>query len=301
MRAAGKEIKDVDPNELAALLRRGSVTKSEVEALQNAQARRDTKLANAYLKDLAEGKPVTSTPAEFVSSLFNSEIDSTHVSQILSALDPASTERLQAAALYRIATKASENKVDLSKFLAGDNSPVQAFAMAKAVGAVGSAERARNEMLLGPNYLYLVRNTIALLAPREIKTGMFKAAGSMAATGMLEKLLSLPLQYAASWVKKSIIAELYTAEPLQKLLVNQKFGPKEVAAYANTLIASEPFIKSLNETFGKDAAFSIVRDSKSSIDRFLAQDVTTPQGQTQQSELIKFLKTQKGKVKTTVP
>lgn len=203
LRAAGKEIRDVDPDELKALLQRGNVTRAEVQSLMDAQAARDQTLANEYIKNLATGKPTGKvSPSQFVDSLFNSKIDNTHLTQVLSNIDPSSLEHLQTAALYRIATKASESNVDMAKFLAGQQSPVQAFALAKALGPVGSLERQRNEILLGPDYENLVRNTIAVLAPREIKTGMFKAAGSMAATGMLEKLLSVPLQYLGSWAKK---------------------------------------------------------------------------------------------------
>lgn len=300
LRAAGKEIKDVDPSELSALLHRGSVTQSEVQALMNAQAVRDGRLANAYLSNLATGKPVTQSPSEFVASLFNSRIDSQHLRDVISGLDPASIENLQTAALYRIATKASENNVDMAKFLAGEQSPVQAFAMAKALGPVGSLERERNEMLLGPDYLNLVQNTIKVLAPREVKTGMFKAAGSMAATGILEKLLSMPLQYLSTYAKKAVLSLGYTNPAVKKLLINTVEGPAETAAFANTLIASEPFVRSLASVYGNDAAFSIALDAKHSINRFLSQDATPTQGQSQQAELIRFLQTQKGKVKSTV-
>lgn len=297
LRAAGKEIKDVDPEELSALLRSGNVTARSLQRLFDAQTARDTLLSNTYLKNLATGKTPKESPSQFVASLFNSEIDSSHLNEVLSALPPSKIEDLQTAALYRIATKASESNVDMAKFLHGEQSPVQAFALAKAIGPVGSLERQRNEMLLGPDYLNLVKNTIGVLAPREVKTGLFKAAGGMAATGIIEKLLRVPLQYASQFVRKSVLASLYTSGPIKALLANTVEGPMETAAFANMLIASEPMVRKLVDTFGSDAAYSIVRDAKASIDRSILQDTQPSQDTAQKAELMRFLQGQKSKVK----
>lgn len=297
LRAAGQEWRNIDKDELAALLQRGSITKNEVQGLINAQESRDYALANDYLKNLAQGKRGVISPSEFVDSLFNSKIDAQHLNNVLGAAEPGELEKLQTAALYRIATKASQSNVDMAKFLANEQSPVQAFALAKALGPVGSLERERNELLLGPNYRELVRQTISVLAPREVKTGLFGAAGGMAATGIIQKLLEVPLQYVSKWAQKSIAASLYTSEPVKKLLINTVEGPMETAAFANMLIASEPFVKKLTEVYGSDAAYSIVRDAKASIDRFVAQDTTVPEPQAQFQELVNFLKTGKGKIK----
>ena len=228
-------------------------------------------------------------------------MDTRYVSEVLASLNPSQIESLQKAALYRIATKASENNVDMAKYLAGEQSPVQAFALSKAIGSVGSAERARNEMLLGPDYVNLTKAIIGVLAPREIKTGLFKAAGSMAATGMLEKLLRVPLQYAASYVQKSILAEIYTAPVVKKALANTLMGPKESAVLANALIASEPFTRHMIDTYGADAAKSIASDAKRSIDRFLQEDTQPSEKDSQKEELYRFLQGRKNaQVKTNV-
>lgn len=297
LRAARKEITDVDPEELAALMRRGSVAGPELERLMLAQKQRDTVLANGYLQSLASGKPTSVTPTEFISSLFNSKTDNRYLSEVLGSLTPAQTEDFQRAALYRVLMKAGDSKVDMARYLSGEQSPIQANAMAKVLGPIGSDELARNQMLLGPKYTELIQQAMALLAPREEKTGLFKAAGSMAATGILQKLLSLPLQYMEQWAKKSVAATIYTSEPFKNILINAKFGPKETAAYANMLIASEPFIKAMNSTFGHDAAFSIALDAKHSIDQFVRQNSQPTEKEAQQGELMKFLQTQKGKVK----
>lgn len=297
LRAARKEITDVDPEELAQLMRSGSVAGPQIERLMLAQKNRDNTLANGYLKSLQSGKPTTATPSEFVSSLFNSNVDNRYLSEVLGSLTKDQTEDLQRAALYRALTKASDSKVDMARYLSGQQSPFQANAMAKALGPLGSEELARNQMLLGPKYMELVTNAMGLLAPREEKTGLFKAAGSMAATGILQKLLNLPLQYMETWAKKAIASSLYVSEPFKNALINAKFGPKETAALANTLIASEPFIKAMNSTFGHDAAFSIALDAKHSIDQFVRQNTQPTAKEAQQGELMRFLQTQKGKVK----
>lgn len=298
LRNARKEITDVDPEEFAALMRAGNPTRTDLERLMQAQRQRDTALANTYLKSLASGKPgANATPTEFVSSLFNTSIDNRYLTEVLGVLTPAQTEDLQRAALYRVLNKASDAKVDMARYLYGQQSPFQANAMAKVLGPVGSEELARNQILLGPRYNELLQNAMALLAPREEKTGLFKAAGSMAATGILQKLLAVPLQYMEQWAKKAIASTVYTSEPFKAALINTKFGAKETAAYANLLIASEPFVKALNETFGHDAAFSIALDAKHSIDQFVRRNAQPTQGEAQQGELMRFLQTQKGKVK----
>lgn len=281
LRAARKEITDVDPEELSALMRFGNPSRPQLEALMRAQQQRDTVLANGYLKSLASGKPTSVTPTEFISSLFNSKTDNRYLSEVLGSLTPAQTEDFQRAALYRVLMKAGDSKVDMARYLSGEQSPIQANAMAKVLGPIGSDELARNQMLLGPKYAELVQQAMALLAPREEKTGLFKAAGSMAATGILQKLLSLPLQYMEQWAKKSVAATIYTSEPFKNVLINAKFGPKETAAYANMLIASEPFIKAMNSTFGHDAAFSIALDAKHSIDQFVRQNTQPTAKETQ--------------------
>ena len=53
LKAAGKEITDVDPAELRALLSMQSPTRAQVEQLMLKQAARDTKLANSYLSAVA--------------------------------------------------------------------------------------------------------------------------------------------------------------------------------------------------------------------------------------------------------
>lgn len=300
LRAAGKEISDIDPNELRALMTSGSPTASSIQALMDVQRDRDARLANGYLRDLAAGRKTTTTPAQFVSSLFNADIDSKQLHEVIGTFSPAQQESLQKAALSRILTKASENKIDMARFLQGEQSPVQANALAKVLGAPGSAERIRNETLLGPDYVNMTRAVMQVLAPREEKTGLFKAAGSMAATGMLEKLLSLPLQYASKYAQKGILAELYLSAPVKAAIGNTALGPKETALLANALIASEPIIQSLRDTYGSNVAYSMIRDAKASIDRFVQQDTQPSQGEAQRGELMRFLQTGKGKVKPGV-
>lgn len=300
LRVSGKELRDVNGEELAALFRSGSVTASNLQRLMDAQGARDTLMANAYLKDLSTSKPSKVQPVEFVRALFNSDIETPQLQAVLSKASPEEIERLQAAALYRITTKAGENNLNMGPFLRNEPSPIQGHAMANALGVVGSKERARNDLLLGPANEDLVRATIALLGPREMKTGLFKAAGSMAATGMLEKLLSMPLSYAQAFAKKAAMAIGYTSEPVKKLLINQVEGPMETAAFANALIASEPFIKELRAVFGQDSALAIVGDLKQSIDKFVQQDTQPSAKDAQMNELIQFLRTGKGSVKQGV-
>jgi len=306
IKAAGGELADMDQRELSALMTRGNPTRVELENLAKAQRDRDITLANSALKSVSEsGTLGTTSPTDFINSLYNTSLPTANLKKALGALSPAQIEDLQTATLYRILTKASTFKSEYAPaFIEGTQSGISGKGLVNALGAPGSLERARNELLLGPKWKELVENGISVLSPREIKQGggTFGRAGSMSATMTINKLLDMPFKYAALFTRKALIAMVYTSRPAKALLLNEVVGPKETAALANMLIASEPFLRKLNDTVGSDAAYSIVKDAKASIDKSLVQDTQPSQGEAQRGELLNFLRERKGKVKMqTVP
>lgn len=299
LKAAGKEIGDLDRDELAQLLRTGNVTKQNLERLSDAQKLRDTTFSNQIINDIKAGGDLDESPLKLARALHNTDIPESDVAEVLSKLSPTQVEALKTAELYRVLDKAGEFKSDYAPlFLEGVQNPVSAKGLMDAIGKAGSRERARTELLLGPDHEDLVKNAISLMAPRELKTtGTFRGAGSISGNTMVGQLLQKPLQYASSFARKFFTAVFYTSKAGQKLLINEAFNPKETAALANMLVASEPFILKLKEVVTEDSAFSIINELKSSIDRYVAQDTQPTEGQAQEAELMEFLRTRKGKVK----
>lgn len=305
LKAAGKEIGDLDPAELSQLIRTGSVTRDNILKLRDAQRVRDTVYANPVLEQIKQdgALPPDFEPIKFVRSLFNTDIPMSKVQAAIAKLPLSAQEDLRTATLYRVLTKAGEFKSDFApSYIDNKLNPVSGKGLVSALGAPGSLERQRNELLLGPDNVDLVKNAISALSPRELTQKYFGAAGGMSATTTIEKLLRVPLQYASSFARKFLTAFLYTTKTGEKLLLNEVAGPKETAALANMLVASEPFLRKMQATVGNDAAYSIVNDLKASIDKSILQDQQPSQANTQRDELLKFIQTRKGKVKmTTTP
>lgn len=305
LKAAGKEIADLDPDELSHLIRAGSVTRDNVLKLAAAQRLRDTTFVNPILKQLASDGVLDPdvSPIKFVRALSNADVDTKFVQQALSRLQPAQLEQLKTAKLYEILSKAGEYKTEyMPLYLEGEPvpMPVSAKGIVKAMGKSGSPERARNEMLLGPNHKELIDNVIMLLGPREVKQGKFGQAGSMAVTGTLGYLLKKPFLYAEQYAKKLLVAATYTSDLGQSILTNEMASPAKTAALANMLVASEPFLRKVRDVVGDDAAYSVISDLKRSIDKFVIQDANVPQEQTQMEEMRQFLQTRRGSVKMGV-
>lgn len=304
IKAAGKEISDIDPDEFAQLIRAKSATRNNVIRLMIAQKVRDSAFANQVINGLKSGGDFEESPVKFVRALHNSDIHSDQIKSVLGTLKPDQVEALRTAELYRILDKAGEFKSDYAPmFVEGVQGPVSPKGLMKALGSAGSAERARTELLLGPNYEELVKNAISLQAPREIKNTVFKGAGSIAGNTMIAQLAKHPLKYATSFATKMFTAVFYTSRIGEGILLNKAFTPKETTALANSLIASQPFIERVVDVVGdEDAAYSIVNDLKRSIDKTLMLDARPTEGEAQQAELMEFLRTRKGKVKVeTVP
>lgn len=301
LKAAGKEIKDLDPDELSQLLRTGNVTRPNIIKLADAQKVRDETFANPILKQIkADGKlPPDVSPVKFVRSLFNTDIDTQFVKDSIANLSAADKEILQTSALYRIIDKAGELKSAYAPlYVSGKQSPVSAQGLMEAMGKPGSVERARNELLLGPDHAELVKSVISVLAPREIKAQEFKMSGSLASAMTISELLRHPLNYAKSFTTKLFAAVAYTSKPMRNLIANQVEGPKETAAFANLLVASEPFVRKVYEVVqDEEVAKSIVADLKQSIDRYATESTQPTEGEAQFNEMMNFLRTKKGKVK----
>lgn len=294
MGMAGKELADVNREELMTLLRSGNVTSGSLAKLRDAQLKRD----NTYLNELFSGASEAATkpiePVQVVNALRNTGKDPTYVADLLSKLDAKTLENLRTAELYRIFNEsAAVTARNAPDYLRKELLPVSAEKMMKALGTTPK-DRARTELLLGPENTALVENLIKLKAPRELKQEMFGAAGGMAATGRLNELIHVPLRYMKSWAQRALLAVAYTSEPAGKLLSNEVFGPAETTALANMLIGYEPFARKLVEVYGKDAAIQITVEAKNSIDKFMQQDFVKPASQAQGEEITRFLRGDKG-------
>lgn len=292
----------LDENEVRSLLSLKNPTARDLEAVLRMQRNRDTAYVNSIVRDIADGLPIQSKlkPTEFVKRLRSANTPTAEVEEILGKLPRDARESIATAEMYRL-LDASESAV---KGVGLDWSPSK---LAKELGSKGTDQRARIELLLGgdpavkPTRLEVLENIIKTTMPREMKDTTFKAAGSLSGGMVIQQLFRSPFQYAATYTKKALLAALYTSDVGRKLLVNRAFDAETTAVIANTLIASEPIIRRLVETFGAESSQAIIQDAKQSIDRMLfSTKADTPENR-DKDEVAKFFRGEPAKVKVTTP
>lgn len=293
---------NLDENEVRSLLALKNPTARDLEAVLRMQRNRDTAYVNSIVRDIADGLPIQSKlkPTEFVKRLRSANTPTAEVEQIMGMLPRDARESIATAEMYRL-LDAAESTV---KGVGLDWSPSK---LAKEIGRKGTDQRERIELLLGgdlavsPTRLDVLENIIKTTMPREMKDTTFKAAGSLSGGMVIQQLFRSPFQYAATYTKKALLAALYTSDVGRKLLVNRAFDAETTAVIANTLIASEPIIRRLVETFGDESSQAIIQDAKQSIDKMLfATKADTPENRDKE-EIAKFFRGEPAKVKVTTP
>lgn len=313
----------LDENEVKALLALKNPTARDLEAVLAMQRTRDTAYVNSFLRDIADGLPMQSKlkPAEFVKRLRSANTPTIEVEQILGQLPTDVRESIATAEMYRLLDAASVNTAGTaSKAMRGEALDLSPSALATEIGRKGTDQRARVELLLGkeklpitppvigvngpntnPTRLEVLENLVKTMAPREVKDTIFKASGSIGGGMVVQKLFREPLQYAATYTKKAMAAVFYTSKPMRELLGNRSFDSESTAVMANIVIASEPVILRLVETFGPENAQAVISDAKKSIDKMIAgTKADTPENRDKE-EVRKFFQGQPAKVKVTNP
>jgi hypothetical protein len=308
-----KNVKSVDDGEIKTLLSLRDPSRDDLANIIAMQKTRDKAYVNSMLKDIADGIQTESgiKPTEFLKRIRNTDTPSKDVELILSSMDKPTREAIATAKMYELLDAASvvESKTAVSGLMDGGALNISPKALASAMGRAGTPERARNELLLrsappapgGYTREDVLENLVKLLLPREAKSDAFRSAGSIAGGAEVLRATRGPIQYAKNFVKKAILATAYTSELGHKLISNQKIGPAESAAFANILIASEPFIRRATDTFGPEMAKEIVADAKESINRFVS-DLMAEQGQDspqkrEAAETAKFMRGEPAKMR----
>lgn len=309
-----RKLKTLDQENVEVLMSTPGVTAADFKNVVQMQLNRDKAYANKLIGDVAAGLPVSSKlkPTEFVKRISNADTPTKDVKQVLDVLEPETREAVATATMYRLLDEATVREAGTAaKSLTGGSLNISATKLAQAVGRKGSAERERIELLLGsggapvtpgasnPSRLEVLENLVKLLAPEEVRSQTFAAAGGLGAGMAVRQLMSNPLKYASSYAQKMAISMLYTSELGTKLISNRAIGPAEASAIANALIASEPFVRRVTDTVADEStAGQIVGELKDSIDQFLSELTDSPEARDRR-ELEKFASGQKAKV--TVP
>jgi hypothetical protein len=271
------KLTSLDDSEAKVLLGLKNPGARDLEALMVMQANRDNAYMNGILKDVANGTPIASRlkPTEFVSRLRNTKTPTADVEKVLATLPPDQRDAIATAQLYQILSDASlSDAATATKSLSTNPLNISATKLAEAFGRGGTAERARNELLLGGGTVAggttrknVIENLVNILAPTESRNELMGTAGKIAGSTTVLNALKKPLAYASSYVQKAIYALAYTSKPGVAVIGNTVMSPARSAAAANFLIASEPFVRRAVETFGSEGARNIISEAKSSIDK----------------------------------
>lgn len=300
--AIGKAgVQAIDEGELRTLLNLKDPTVQDLKDVLVMGKRRDTAYVNSIFKDVADGVSLGDfNPASFVNKLRNTDLPTDFVKQGLSRLDNDTRQAIATAEFYRLlnASSLSEGET-LSRALAGQQVNISPKKLVEALGTGAQRDRAR--LLLGEdlpapgiqppviagkgeaqpagaNRFQVLDALVRTLAPKEAAKTSFSSLGSIGSGMAIRQIVEGPLKYASSYAKNALLATAYVRMGLGKLITNVQFDAEASAIAANTLIASEPFLRAAGETFGSEGTKSIIANVKRSIDRYVQELHDTPEG-----------------------
>jgi hypothetical protein len=294
---AWKNLKSLDEVEIKTLMGLKHPSRADLENILKLQQNRDTVYANSIIADVADGVINTKglKPTEFVKRISNARTPTKDVEQVLEVLARESPETRRAIAtvtLYKLLNEATTSEAATgAKALKPGALNISPTRLKEAIGRAGTDERKRIELLLGDEALAIVpgqkgptrgevlENLVALLSPSQVKSQTMGAAGGIAGGMQVLGLLRDPIKYATSYAQKLAMATVWTDKAFTKIISNRVFSPAETAVLANTMIASEPFLRRIYEVTGDETiAGTVVNELKDSIDRFVAEIAESPQG-----------------------
>jgi hypothetical protein len=294
----------LDPDEIKYLLTSENVNEANLIKLVQAERNRAETYVNGIIRDVADGFPIASKlkPTQFVDRVMDLKTPSKDVEGVLDAIqkeNPLIRQDVSTVALYRV-FDAADRQVSAGLKL----SPSK---LQEVIGAPGTDARRRFELLLGdftvpgggPKRTDLVDELIKLTKPLEQTEAEFRGAGGIAGQMTLQKLFTEPFQYAKRFGQKFILAAGYTSSLGRSIISNRALSPENTAIAANTLIASEPFLRQAVEILGPEAAQEMVEDAKASIDRYVREEADGAAARSQ-AELQRFLQGEDANVQTTV-
>lgn len=304
LRAGAEGLERLDQSAVKSLLSLKDPTVADFETLVKATVTRDKAYVNDILKNVADGLPLEDfNPTQIVSKLRSARTPTEHVTQILDALPREQRDALATAEFYRLLTEASVSE-GATAFKALKGQPIN-ISPTKLVKAYGKGEDAlRTTLLLGEDLpapgakpptlpagstpaekgasrVDVIEALVKTLAPKEAaKTAFHNMAGLRSGMAVADLLNNGPLSYASGFAKRALLATAYV-KGLGNALTNTRFDAETSAVVANTLIASEPFLRASAEAFGSERTQQVVGELKQSIDRFLWEWRESPEGRKQ--------------------
>lgn len=280
LRSFGQILKAVEGNlperELTEAIAQKTLSTEKLRDLLSAQATRDQAYRNTIVKQINDGslKADKIVPTDFVNKLvFDKNTQPGHVTEIVSLLSdrPDVLEDVRRLAFQKVLDRASVVAPNGQELINANllESILKDKTFAKRLAPVVGQQ--------GMDFLDNLKN---LMKPAAIRETSFQAAGGFAAGAQVSHLIeSGELKFVDRAIKNFVLATVYTSPALRNAVGNTVMTPGRTAAFVNLMIASEPFLEAVSETYGPQAGKQVVQQLKQSIDKAVAanpQSAATP-------------------------
>jgi hypothetical protein len=262
---------NVNADELNQLITGGiSPTQQAVQRLEAAQIARDALNRSSYFSKIAKGD-YSEHPSQFVDNfIFSKQAEPSDVRHVVALLadKPELVRQMQQRALLKIFSEATTSPQageeylyakGLSKFLTDQP---------------GDMVASRLEALLGSETMTLLKAVHDIRLPGDVKSEVYKGAGSWGATSQLTSIeKGNVVQFATGVLKSFALASLYTSGVTRAYLANGAMvqGAKPRAALEAVLFSSPAFITDMMRTFTGDSGRVAAVQMKSIVDRAARQ------------------------------
>lgn len=269
--SAGALKGNVDANELNSLITGGiSATQQAVQRLEANQIARESLARSSYFSKIAKGD-YSEHPSQFVDNfIFSKQAEPADVRHVVSLLSdkPEIVRQMQQRALLKVFNEATTSPQageaylyakGLSKFL---------------VDQPGDMVASRLEALLGSETMTLLKAVHDIRLPGDVKSEVYKGAGSWGATSQLTSIeKGNIIQFASGVMKSFALASLYTSGVTRAYLANGAMvqGTAPRAAMDAVLFSSPAFITDMMRTFTGDSGRVAAVQMKSIVDRAARQ------------------------------
>lgn len=261
----------VDAQQLQNLLKSKSPTAKALQALVDAEAKRDELYRNEVFSLLKSGKLSTANinPVDFVNRFLDSAKPS-DITQVMSAIksNPQLVQDIRAKTIEKIFRNAARGAKpeDIGQLLSGD--PTRIVSGTSVYKQIEDPVfRKKVESIVGPQIFNDLKQYIYLQAGIQQKEQSFAAAGGLAAGMQIANLERHgPLRFLYSATKDWIIANLLTRPPLRQWLssVPKSGQPGNISL----LLTSPQFLQQVVREFPGAKGSFIVNDIKNSVNRW---------------------------------
>lgn len=310
LRMFGQILRGVEGNlperELMEAIGSKSLSSDKLRDLISAQATRDQAYRNTIVKQVNDGslKAEKIVPTDFVNKLvFSDKTQPEHVREVVSLLSdrPDVLEDVRRLAFQKLLDKATV-------IAPNGQESINAVLLEKLLRDKTAMKRILP--VIGPDSVTFLDNLKDVLKPASIRETSFAAASGIGAGQKIAGLIeSGELTYVDRALKNFFLATVYTSPALRNIISNTVFTPKRSAAFVNLLIASEPFLEAIYETYGPQTGKQVIQKFKNSIDRSVAQNPqsaatpvpqvsagqpTEPEGNIPETEFLRRIMTPQG-------